>query len=82
MLGAGRETKESKIDLSAGLVLNVKVDDEVKKGDILAYVHGNNMEKVNEVKDYIKDIIQIGEKNKKEKKLIFAEVTKDGIKLF
>ena len=82
MLGAGRETKESKIDLSAGLVLNVKVDDEVKKGDILAYVHGNNMEKVNEVKDYIKDIIQIGEKNKKEKKLIFAEVTKDGIRLF
>lgn len=82
ILGAGRETKESKLDLSAGIVLNVKVDDEVKKGDILAYVHGNNIEKVNEVKDYLKDIILIGEKNSEEKKLIYAEVTKDGTRLF
>lgn len=82
ILGAGRETKESKIDLSSGIVLNVKVDDEVKKGDVLAYVHGNNIEKVNEVKDYLKDIIYIGEKNSKEKKLIYAEVTKNGTRLF
>lgn len=82
ILGAGRETKQSKLDLSAGIVFNVKVDDEVKKGDVLAYVHGNNIEKVNEVRDYLKDIIHIGEKNSEEKKLIYAEVTKDGTSYF
>lgn len=44
-LGAGRETKESIIDLSVGIVLNKKVGDLVEKGDVLAYVHYNNQAK-------------------------------------
>lgn len=44
-LGAGRETKESTIDLAAGIVLNKKVGDLVKKGEILAYVHYNDHSK-------------------------------------
>lgn len=34
-LGAGRQTKEEEIDLTAGIVLKVKVGDKVKKGDEL-----------------------------------------------
>lgn len=45
ILGGGRETKESEIDLSVGLVLEKKVGDFVKKGDILAYLHANDKEK-------------------------------------
>lgn len=41
LLGAGRETKESVIDLAVGLVLNKKVGDPVKKGDVLLYIHHN-----------------------------------------
>lgn len=41
MLGAGRITKESEIDLAVGLVLNKKVGDEVKKGDSLVTIHSN-----------------------------------------
>lgn len=44
-LGAGRATKESVIDLSVGIVLNKKREDVVKNGDILAYVHANDLEK-------------------------------------
>ena len=44
-LGAGRATKESIIDLSVGIVLNKKREDVVKNGDILAYVHANDLEK-------------------------------------
>ena len=44
-LGAGRVTKESKIDLSVGIVLNKKRGDKVNKGEILAYIHANDMEK-------------------------------------
>lgn len=44
-LGAGRETMDSIIDLSAGIVLNKKVDDKVDKGDVLAYIHANDIDK-------------------------------------
>ena len=44
-LGAGRETIESKLDLAVGIVLNKKVDDKVELGEVLAYIHSNNMEK-------------------------------------
>ncbi|SHI01247.1 pyrimidine-nucleoside phosphorylase [Sporanaerobacter acetigenes] len=81
ILGAGRETKESQIDLSAGIVLNKKVDDRVEKGDVLAYVHGNDMKKIEEVEKNIRSIIQIGEKNDENKKLVYGEVNKDGTKL-
>lgn len=40
-LGAGRATKADKIDHAAGIILNHKVGDYVKQGDILAYVHTN-----------------------------------------
>lgn len=42
MLGGGRETKDSEIDLSVGLVLTAKVGDYVKKGEPLAYLHYND----------------------------------------
>lgn len=42
MLGGGRETKESEIDLSVGLVLEKKVGDFVAKGEPLAYIHAND----------------------------------------
>lgn len=44
--GAGRETKEDEIDLSAGIYLHKKVGDKVLKGDILAEVYGNDNERV------------------------------------
>lgn len=48
ILGGGRETKESEIDLSVGLVLRKKVGDAVKAGETLAVIHGNHMEKIRE----------------------------------
>jgi len=81
-LGAGRETLTSKIDLSAGIVLNKKIDDKVKIGDTLAYIHSNNLEKSKEVEEKIKNLYIIGEKNKEDKKLIYGLVSKDGVQLF
>jgi len=42
ILGGGRETKESDIDLSVGIILNKKVGDYVKKGELLATIHSND----------------------------------------
>lgn len=41
LLGAGRATKESKIDLAVGLVLNKKIGDGVKVGESLVTIHAN-----------------------------------------
>ncbi|WP_348620643.1 pyrimidine-nucleoside phosphorylase [Paenibacillus polymyxa] len=41
LLGAGRATKESEIDLAVGLMLNKKVGDAVQKGDSLVTIHAN-----------------------------------------
>ncbi|MCQ2801074.1 MAG: pyrimidine-nucleoside phosphorylase [Bacilli bacterium] len=40
-LGAGRETFDDVIDMSAGIVLSKKVGDKVAKGDVLCTVHTN-----------------------------------------
>ncbi len=40
-LGAGRETYDDVIDMSAGIVLNKKVGDHVQVGDVLCVVHTN-----------------------------------------
>lgn len=50
ILGGGRETKESGIDLTVGLILEKKKGDYAKKGDTLAYIHANSWEKLEEAK--------------------------------
>lgn len=51
-LGAGRAKIEDQIDMSAGIVLNKKIGDEVKKNETLCYVHTN----IDEFDDILKDI--------------------------
>ncbi len=46
LLGGGRETKESIIDLSVGLILNKKVGDHVDEKEVLAVIHANDREKL------------------------------------
>ncbi|RST58862.1 pyrimidine-nucleoside phosphorylase [Siminovitchia terrae] len=41
LLGAGRATKDSVIDLSVGIVLHKKIGDEVKKDEPIATIHSN-----------------------------------------
>ena len=41
MLGAGRSRKEDDIDYTAGIILNKKTGDLVKKGDLLATLYSN-----------------------------------------
>ena len=41
-LGGGRLVKDDIIDHSVGIVLNKKVGDKCDRGDVLAYLHGND----------------------------------------
>ena len=51
LLGGGRETKESEIDLSVGLILHKKVGDRVAAGESLATVYANDRNRLNAAKE-------------------------------
>ena len=49
-LGGGRETLDDVIDMAAGIMLNKKVGDYVKEGEVLCYLHSNkNVRLINRV---------------------------------
>ena len=48
LIGAGRISKEDKIDFEAGIIINKKINDIVKKGEPIAYIHTNNKEIIDE----------------------------------
>lgn len=59
LLGAGRVRKEDNIDYTAGIILNKKVGDYIKENEILAYIHTNNKDVINEAKEKIQNICKI-----------------------
>lgn len=73
-LGAGRETKDSILDLGAGIILNKKIDDFVKKGDLLATIYTEKESEIEKVKKMIQNSYIIGEKNEEPYKLIIEEI--------
>ncbi|WP_342399707.1 pyrimidine-nucleoside phosphorylase [Weizmannia sp. FSL W8-0676] len=73
MLGAGRATKEDKIDFAVGIVLRKKVGDRVEAGEPLATIYANR-EAVEDVKEKIYDNITISD-HFEEPKLIHKIIT-------
>lgn len=71
-LGAGRIKKEDKIDYTVGIVLNKKVTDRVKKGEILGYIHSNNIEKLEKALIDMEEIIKIENRIKEKTPTIFG----------
>jgi pyrimidine-nucleoside phosphorylase len=75
ILGAGRATKESEIDLAVGLMLNKKVGDRVSKGDSLVTIYSNT-ENVEDVKEKIRDAYTISKEAVDAPPLVYKEIKK------
>ncbi|MBE5876396.1 MAG: pyrimidine-nucleoside phosphorylase [Lachnospiraceae bacterium] len=75
ILGGGRETKESEIDLSVGLVLKKKVGDYISEGEALAEIHANDREKLEAAKRRFLAAYHISDNAVAKKKLIKGIVT-------
>ncbi len=80
LLGAGREKKESKIDLSVGIILKKKVGSKVNINEDLAEVYYNDSEKLKEAKKKLLSSFVIGNKKPQKLPLILATISKEGIK--
>ncbi|WP_298472315.1 pyrimidine-nucleoside phosphorylase [uncultured Psychrobacillus sp.] len=74
LLGAGRATKESEIDLAVGIILNKKVGDRVEKGESLATIHANS-EDIQDVVNKLHKNIQIEAAQKDAPPLIYEVIT-------
>ncbi len=74
LLGGGRETKESVIDLSVGIELKKKTGDYVKKGEVLAYLYANDRVKLGAAKERLLDAYHIGGEEKKTNSIIIEVV--------
>ena len=75
MLGAGRATKDSVIDLAVGLVLHKKIGDQVKKGEPLLTIHSNK-EDIENVKELLYRSITISSDKVEAPPLIYTHITK------
>ncbi len=80
LLGAGREKKESKIDLSVGIVLKKKVGSKVNINEDLAEVYYNDSQKMKEAKNKMLSSFIISNKKLQKLPLILATISKEGVK--
>ena len=61
-LGAGRATKESVIDYSAGIILEKKTGDAVKRGEVIARLYANDESFFTEAEKILTSGVEYGEK--------------------
>lgn len=74
LLGAGRATKESSIDLAVGFILNKKIGDKVTKGQSLVTIY-SNFEDVSEVKEKLYRNIKVSPSKVDAPTLIYEVIT-------
>ncbi|MBN8200356.1 MULTISPECIES: pyrimidine-nucleoside phosphorylase [Bacillaceae] len=74
LLGAGRATKESEIDLAVGLMLRKKIGDQVQKGESLVTIY-SNFENVEEVRNMLYENITMSTEKVPAPILIHEEIT-------
>jgi pyrimidine-nucleoside phosphorylase len=82
MLGAGRETKDSIIDFSAGIIINKKYGEYIEAGEVLATMYANDESLFKAAAKKYLEAIEIKNIRPEIKPLIYARVSKDKISKF
>ena len=71
VLGAGRETKESTIDLAVGIVIHKKIGDAVIKGESVATIYYNDLAKCEAAEAILKSAYTLSASKAKAQTLIY-----------
>lgn len=77
ILGAGRETKESVIDMSAGIMMKKKIGDPVQAGDVIAVLYTADQEKADRVLPYLEKAVEITDHPVEKPALVVERITAD-----
>ncbi|MEM6269236.1 MAG: pyrimidine-nucleoside phosphorylase [Bacteroidota bacterium] len=75
LLGAGRETKQSTIDLGAGIELRAKSGTPVRAGDPLALLHTNDATRLPEAQSVLRQAFTIGPEAPPLRPLVFERIS-------
>lgn len=78
-LGAGRETKDSLIDLAVGLELQVSAGDHVEKGGVLARIHASTQEHLGAALSEAGQAFRLGDTQPEAKPLIYRKITAEDV---
>lgn len=81
-LGGGRETKNSEIDLSVGIILRKKVGEQVVKDDVVATIHANDIEKLKIAKEKLEIAYDFSKTPVKSQQLVKWIISKNGAKKY
>ena len=82
VLGAGRETKHSVIDHSAGILIYKKTGDYVNEGETLAELRTGEEKRADAALERYLGALTFGDRPPQARKLIYAKVTDDGTELY
>jgi thymidine phosphorylase len=76
-LGAGRKTKDDKIDPRAGIVFFNQIGDYINKGEVLAELHSNSKQKIRNSEKLIFSSLDLSNKPVRKPKLIKKYLSDD-----
>ncbi len=82
LLGAGRETKDSVLDYSAGISLKKKTADKVQEGEVLAVLYTSKEELLQKAKETLLSAYSYSNEPVKVRPLILAKVSIDEIEKY
>lgn len=82
VLGAGRETKDSDIDMLAGILLLNKTGEYVDKGFEFARLYSSRPESFEDAKRILLEAVTISPEEPEEPKLILGRVTHEGVERY
>ncbi len=75
VLGAGRAKKEDQIDHKVGLYMLKKHGEEVKKGDVIFEIHGNNKDRMTESIKWLRESFKINAERPETHPLIYEVIS-------
>ncbi|MBE5967671.1 MAG: pyrimidine-nucleoside phosphorylase [Lachnospiraceae bacterium] len=82
VLGAGRETKDSSIDYSAGIILKKKTGEFVKSGEVLAVLYASREELFSKAEEILTNAYTFSKEPVRDRPLVLAKVSFDGVEKY
>ncbi len=82
ILGGGRETKDSAIDLSVGIELKKKIGDRIEKDEVIATIYANDLERLKAAKERLDLAYEISVTPVNKQQLVKWVISKNGAKKY
>ena len=79
-MGAGRVRKEDQIDPAVGFVMEKRIGDEVKTGDVLCTLHAASEESAKDTEERVLNALKFTKAPVPKARLLYALITPQGIK--